>query len=230
MPRHRDRGHRRRSGHIPRVGRVGLLATGVGVASVSLAVSYVRSMARGHVYSVDDVPKAPVGIVFGALVYADGTPSEFLRARLDLGRRLLDRGKIGMILVTGDHAAPWHDETAAMQRYLVDHGVPDSRIVVDRFGFDTYDSVVRARDVYGVGKATMITQSYHLPRAVGTARAIGLDAAGVGDDSVRRHRIAWTKGLLRDQLACVKTLYDLASERRPTLEPPSDAVRRALAA
>lgn len=215
MPRHRVRKLRRRSGLIPRVGHVGLLAAGVGVASVTAAAGYVRGMARGHLYSADQVPCTPVGIVFGALVYADGTPSSFLRARLDLGRELLERGRIGTILVTGDHAAEFSDETEAMRRYLVDHGVPAEKIIVDRYGFDTYDSVVRARDVYGVHRATMITQSYHLPRAVGTARAVGLDAVGVGDTTVRVRRVAWTKGLIRDQLACLKTVYDLATDRRP---------------
>jgi len=102
-----------------------------------------------------------------------------------------------------------------MKRYLVDHGVPAAAITVDRYGFDTYDSVVRAREVFGVHTATMITQSYHLPRAVATARAVGLDAVGVGDTTVRARRAAWTKGLIRDQLACLKTIYDLASHRRP---------------
>jgi vancomycin permeability regulator SanA len=196
-----------------------LLAAGVGVVSTATAVGYVRARAHGHLYSVTDVPATPVGIVFGALVHPDGTPSSFLRARLDLGRELLRRGKISMILVTGDHAGEFFDETEAMRRYLVDHGVPDDKIIVDPYGFDTYDSVVRARDVFGITRATMITQSYHLPRAVGTARAVGLQAVGVGDRTVRDRRIAWTKGVIRDQFACIKTVYDLAARRRPIGDP-----------
>lgn len=222
MPRHRIRKHLRQSGRIPRVGRVGLLAAGVGVTPVVMAVGYVRSLARGRIYTADRVPSTPIGVVFGALVYSDGTPSTFLRARLDLARQLYEGGKIGSILVTGDHAAEFFDETVAMKRYLVDHGVPKDLIIVDRYGFDTYDSVVRARDVFGVTRATMITQGYHLPRAVGTARAVGLDAVGVGDTTVRARRIAWAKGLVRDQLACVKTVYDLGSRRRP-IGGPVDA-------
>lgn len=223
MPRHRIRKQLRRSGQIPRVGRVGLLAAGVGVAPVVMAAGYVRSLARGRIYAADRVPATPIGVVFGALVYSDGTPSTFLRARLDLARHLYQSGKIGSILVTGDHAAEFSDETAAMKRYLVDHGVPPDVIIEDRYGFDTYDSVVRARDVFGVSRATMITQSYHLPRAVGTARAVGLDAVGVGDSTVRTRRVAWTKGLIRDQLACLKTVYDLASHR-PAIGGPAEAL------
>ncbi|GAB3916554.1 hypothetical protein GCM10011575_24920 [Microlunatus endophyticus] len=195
-----------------------MLAAGAGVAPAVPSVLYIRRLASGHIYPVDRVPGTPVGIVFGALTYADGTPSSFLRGRLDLGLELLRRKKIDSILVSGDHDAEFYDETAAMRDYLVDHGVPANRIIVDPYGFDTYDTVVRARDVYGAVAATMITQSYHLPRAVATARAVGLDAVGVGDTSVRVRRIAWTKGLIRDQLACVKTVYDLATKRRPMQE------------
>lgn len=218
------------SGYLPRVGRVAAQAAGVGVVSVAGAAGYVRSMARGHLFSPTQVPYAPVGLVLGAQVYADGTPSSFLRARLDLGRLLLQQGKVSVLLVSGDHAAADYDETAAMRRYLIDRGIRAELIVVDRHGYDTYDSCVRARDVYRTTKITVITQSYHLPRAVGTARAIGLDAAGVGDDTVRDRRYAWIKGTLRDQLACLKTVADLRIERRPVLENPTDAVWEALAA
>lgn len=228
MPRHRARKQSQRSGYVPRVGRPALLAAGVGVVSLGGAVGYVRSFARGHLFNTADVPYAPVGLVLGALAYPDGTPSSFLRARLDLGRELLAAGKIGMILISGDHAAAAYDETRSMHEYLLSAGVPDAKVVVDPHGYDTYDSCVRAREVYGVTKITMITQSYHLPRAVGTARAVGLDAAGVGDDSVRDRRRAWTQGLIRDQLACLKTVADLALERRPVLQNPTDAVQRAL--
>jgi len=195
-----------------------LLAAGAGVAPVAASVVYVRRWAKGHIYPLDVVPETPTGIVFGALTFADGTPSSFLRARLDLSLELLRRDKINSILVSGDHDAEFFDETAAMRDYLLDHGVPETKIIVDPHGFDTYDTVVRAREVYGIGRATMITQSYHLPRAVGTARAIGLDAVGVGDRTVRTRRLAWTRGVIRDQFACVKTVYDLATGRRPVQE------------
>lgn len=230
MPRHRDRERWPPSGFFPRVVRSAVLAAGVGVLPVAASVSYVRSLSSGHLFDADDVPAAPVGLVLGALVYPDGTPSAFLRARLDLGRQLYEAGRIEMILVSGDHASPEYDEPRAMRDYLLEQGVPENKVVVDPAGFDTYDSCVRARDVYGVSKLTVITQSYHLPRAVGTARAIGLDAVGVGDRSVRTRYRPWAIGVLRDQLACVKTVVDLGTERSPRVDPPDDAVRVALAA
>jgi len=221
MPRHRHRKPRQRFGYIPRVGRQAALAAGVGVASVVGSSGYVRAIARGHIFSATEVPFAPVGLVLGALVYPDGTPSSFLAARLDLGQRLLEDGRVELLLLSGDHAAEAYDETLAMHRYLLDRGVPDERMIVDPHGYDTYDSCVRARDVYGVDRLTVITQSYHLPRAVGTARAVGLEAAGVGDDTVRDRRLAWTKGVLREQFAAVKSVVDLSTERRPVLQNPT---------
>jgi vancomycin permeability regulator SanA len=185
-------------------------------------------MSRGHLFSEDTVPYAPVGLVLGALAYPDGTPSSFLAARLELGRRLLEAGRVDVLLLSGDRTPPGYDEPTAMLRYLLDAGVPETQLVVDPAGFDTYDSCVRARDVYGATKLTVITQSYHLPRAVGTARAIGLDAAGVGDTSVRNRRVSWIKGTVRDQVACVKTLVDLATERRPVIDRPTDALKKAV--
>lgn len=201
-------------------------------AAVLGSVAWVRAAARGRLFADRDlaaVPAAPVALVLGAQVYPDGTPSPFLAARLDLAKRLYDLGRIRVLLVSGDATAPEGDEPAAMRRYLVARGVPADRVVVDPAGFDTYDSCVRALQVYGVQELVVVTQAYHLPRAVGTARHLGLDAHGVGDDTVR-HRWSWWRGTVRDQVACVKTVLDVVTRRIPVLDGPDDAVRRALAA
>lgn len=114
------------------------------------------------------VPAAPVALVLGAQVYADGTPSPFLAARLD------------------------------------------------------YDSCHRARQVFGVDRAIVVTQSFHVARAVAVCRGVGLDAVGVGDDSVRRFRRAWLRGWGREQLAAVKAIYDVASRRDPVFLGPRE--------
>jgi vancomycin permeability regulator SanA len=117
-----------------------------------------------------------------------------------------------------------------MRAYLEADGVPSDRIVEDPFGLDTYDSCVRARDVYGLDAIVLVSQSYHLPRAVGTARRLGLDAYGLGDRSVRGRHEPWVSGTIRDQLACVKAVWDLVSRRRPVEFGPSTAVTDALSA
>ena len=199
-------------------------AAGVVVGSVAL----VRGYAAGHLYREAAAPTAPVALVLGAEVYPDGTPSPFLAGRLDLARRLLAAGRVQVLLLSGDGAAREYDEPEAMQAYLLAAGVPADRMVLDRYGLDTYDSCLRAARVYGVRRVVVVTQSYHLPRAVGTARALGLDAEGVGDVRVRRVSRAWARGLLRDQLACVKTVVDLATRRRPTLSAVDHTVSEAL--
>lgn len=199
-------------------------AGALGVAAVAgTSIGVVRGASAGHLYQLDRVPYAPVGLVLGAQVYPSGLPSRFLRARLDLALLLLQRGTVGRLLLSGDARAPEYDEPAAMRDHLLSAGAAADRLILDPYGLDTYDSCVRARDVYGVHQVVIVTQTYHLPRAVGTARLIGLDAVGVGDRTVRIREDGqglnepWIRGWFRDQLACVKTVWDVGTRRRPAL-------------
>jgi vancomycin permeability regulator SanA len=194
----------------------------VGLATLAGAVSFVRSAAAGHIYTESNVPPTPVALVLGAQVNSDGTPSAFLAARLDLAKRLYDAGLIEMIIVSGDHLAPESDEPAAMRNYLIRAGLPTEKLIVDTGGFDTYESCLRARQILNLSQLIIVTQSYHLVRAVATCRTLGIDAIGVGDDSARRHAIAWWQGAIRDQIACIKTIVDLAT--RPELNTDDDPI------
>ena len=193
----------------------GVLGAGlVGVTTVlGASVGIVRGAAAGHLYPLDQVPYAPVALVLGAQVYPSGRPS----------RLLLQRGTVERLLLSGDAQAPEYDEPAAMRDHLIDAGAPADRLVLDPGGLDTYDSCVRARDVFGVQRVVVVTQTYHLPRAVATARLVGLDAVGVGDRTVRLREDGealnepWARGWVRDQVACVKTLWDVGTHRRPAL-------------
>ena len=162
-----------------------------------------------------DVPHAPVALVLGAQVKPDGTPSAFLAARLDLAKRLYDAGRVQMIMVSGDHRAPEYDEPVAMRDYLIRAGVPETKLILDPGGFDTYESCVRAKQIFNLAELIIVTQSYHLARAVATCRALGVDAIGVGDDSARQYPVSWWRGTIRDQLACAKTVVDLLTRRHP---------------
>ena len=196
----------------------------VGLAAVAGSVRFVRATAAGHIYMESEVPAAPVALVLGAKVFPDGTPSPFLTARLDLAKRLYDAGRVEMIIVSGDSNAAEYDEPAAMREYLVYAGVPASKVVVDDTGFDTYESCMRARRIFNVSRLIMVTQSYHLPRAVATCRALGVDAMGVGDDLARQHPRSWRRGVVRDQLACLKTVIDLRARPGPMPESTITAV------
>ncbi|MFT4163963.1 MAG: ElyC/SanA/YdcF family protein [Microlunatus sp.] len=204
---------------------VGGAALGAAVA-LAASVAIVRTAAAGHLYPVQRVPAAPVALVLGAQVYPNGMPSRFLRARLDLAGALLSRGVVDRLLLSGDASAAEYDEPAAMREYLLAAGVPEDRLVLDPYGLDTYDSCVRAREVFGVQRVVVVTQDYHLPRAVGTARLVGLDAVGVGDQTVRVREDGdglnepWVRGWLRDQVACVKTIWDVGTRRSPRPDSP----------
>ncbi|MFD2765781.1 SanA/YdcF family protein [Micromonospora eburnea] len=187
-----------------------VLATGGSVASVA----WLRGGAEGHIFTETDVPEAPVALVLGTKVEADGTPSRFLTARLELAQRLFTAGKVRAILVSGDNMHADYNEPEAMRRWLLDRGVPSNKVVPDYAGFDTYDSCARAKRIFGVDRLTVVTQSFHVPRAVALCRHLGIEANGVGDDSVRQYS-KWRIGSIREYGASVKAAVDVLSGRDP---------------
>lgn len=205
----------RAKGWLRRAALLGGVGTVLAAVVTTASVMWVRSGAEGHIFTEESVPEAPVALVLGAQVYADGTPSPFLAARLEIARRLLVSGKVRAILVSGDHMDWGYDEPGAMLRWLLDRGVPNRKVVLDHAGFDTYDSCARANRVFGVRKAIVVTQAYHLPRAVMLCRRLGVDAYGVGDETVRQYRRPWLISSTREHGACVKAVFDVISGRDP---------------
>lgn len=161
------------------------------------------------------VPRRDVALVLGAGLRRDGTPTPYLAARLDIARDLYARGAAQILLVSGGRRGPEYDEPAAMRAYLVEAGVPAHRIVADGAGLDTYDSCYRAVVVYGVRSLIVVSQSYHVPRALAVCRALRLDAVGVGDETGRASPSTWSAGEQRELLAGVKAAWDVASQRTP---------------
>jgi SanA protein len=173
---------------------------------VAWADASVREATSGRLFdAADDVPKRYVAIVLGAGV-VDGAPSDVLADRLATALALFKRGRVERFLVTGDHGAPGYDEVAAMQRYLLDAGVPASAVFLDHAGFRTLDSMVRAKAVFQVDGAVVVTQAFHLARAVYLARAQGIDAVGVAADRRRYLGSGWYA--LRERLARVQAFVD----------------------
>jgi vancomycin permeability regulator SanA len=200
----------------------GGLVTAVAVLAMASSALWLRAGASGHTFTEAAAPAAPVALVLGAQVYPDGAPSAFLVARLDIARRLLADGKVQAILVSGDHRQWTYNEPGAMATWLREHGVPMTRIVVDYAGFDTYDSCARAKRVFGVRQAIVVTQSYHLDRAVTLCRTLGIDASGIGDDSARVYRRPWLNSAVRERGATVKALIDVVSHRDPVFLGPHE--------
>lgn len=199
-------------------------------ATVIASESWIRGRAEGHVHSIASVPAAPVALVLGTQVLRTGEPGDFLAARLETARQLYLTGKVQAILVSGDNGRREYDEPTAMYAWLVRNGVPPERVVRDYAGFDTYDSCFRAKEIFGVDRAIVVTQSFHIERSVTLCRELGIDTSGVGDDSVRdTHPANWRQASTREHLAHVKAVFDLLTGREPVhLGPAEPGVTDAL--
>lgn len=168
----------------------------------------------GGVVRAEQLDGTRVAVVLGAQVHPGGRPSRFLRGRLEAALRMHADGRVASVLVSGDGRPASSDEPGAMRDWLVAAGVPAEDVTVDPHGYDTYDTCWRALHVYGHRRVVMVSQTYHLPRALLTCRLLGLDAVGVGDDSVRGTRV-WRHGLLRERFALLKLARDVLTRRRP---------------
>jgi len=206
-----------------------LIAAGslVAVAVLLVGGSYVwtRIDASGHQFSVADAPPADVAVVLGAGLRPDGSPSEYLQYRLDDAAALYAAGTVKVLLVSGDNREVGYDEPTAMRDYLVGHGVPADKVVRDFAGQDTYDSCVRAKQIFGVNRALVVTQRFHLARAVFLCRQVGIDADGVADG----HPLVTRTPEIREVPAAVKAAWDAIWQPDPRhLGPAEDAVTIAL--
>ncbi len=121
-------------------------------------------------------------LVLGAGVRGN-IPSPMLEDRLKTGIALYQNGTADRLLMSGDHGRKDYDEVNVMKNYAIEHGVPSSNIFMDHAGFSTYESMYRARNIFGARKIIIVTQQYHLYRAIYDAQALGLDAYGVASDS-----------------------------------------------
>jgi len=167
--------------------------------------------------TVADAPSEPVAVVFGAGL-DQGKPSPYLAHRLDAALALYRSGKVRALLVTGDNGHVGYDEPDAMRTYLIEHGVPSDRVVRDYAGFDTWDSCSRAHRIFGVDRAVLVSQEFHIRRAVALCEAAGVNAYGVGVDEP--HDATWYASGVRELPAAVKALYDVVFTPDPDLLGP----------
>jgi vancomycin permeability regulator SanA len=157
-----------------------LAALGIGLAFAASAAFVAAKTKDARFTDIARVPAEPVAIVFGAGVERDGTPSGMLADRLDAAVALYKNGTVQRLLLTGDHSRTDYDEVDSMRRYVLKRGVPSTHVALDFAGFRTYDSCYRARAIFGVTRAVLVSQRYHLPRAVYTCRQLGIESVGLG--------------------------------------------------
>lgn len=146
--------------------------------------AYVKNSVGGLIITPEEAAgyDADCIIVLGCKVKDDGSPSDMLRDRLTRGVELYMDGASGKILMSGDHGRKNYNEVGAMKRFAIDAGVPSKDVFMDHAGFSTYETMYRARDVFGAKKVIIVTQRYHLYRSLYIARSLGLDAVGVCSD------------------------------------------------
>lgn len=150
------------------------------LAAAGIELRMVRVTRADIVHDLDALPRRRVAIVFGAQVLPDGRPSVALANRVDAAVALYRAGKVERLLMTGDNRAANYDEPDAMRARAIAQGVPAGAILVDNAGLRTYDSCYRARSVFGIGpdEAILVSQGFHLPRALYTCAALGVRARG----------------------------------------------------
>ena len=137
----------------------------------------------GHIYrTAEAVPGRPVAVVFGAGYWPDGTPSDVMKDRVEAAVELYRSGRVGKVLFSGDNRFVNYNEPATMREYALSLGLPDEVIVLDYAGRRTYDTCYRARDIFQVHDVVLVTQRYHLPRALYTCEELGLNAVGLAAD------------------------------------------------
>lgn len=194
----------------------GIVLPALGALALRL---YVIAAAQGDLYTVNTASEHPVAIIFGARVMPAGYPSHMLADRVATGAALYKAGKVDALLMTGDNSRMDYNEPEAMRQYALKLGVPDEAIVLDYAGFRTYDSCYRARDIFQVESAILVTQAFHLPRALLTCGGLGLDVVGVAADDQRPQGYRFSSMLfsqVRELPATAIAAFDLLRRPRPT--------------
>ncbi len=181
-----------------------LLVSGLAVfAAIVLPRVFTTALALPDIHAVEHASAAPVAIVYGAGIRRDGGPSAVLRDRLDAAIALYRAGKVDTLLLSG--AAP---EPVSMQGYALEQGVAPEDILLDEGGLRTYDTCYRAANVFGISHAILVTNHFHLPRAMYLCSQFGLEVQGVYAEESRYWRGALVVWNVRETLATVVALWE----------------------
>ncbi|NLJ97434.1 MAG: DUF218 domain-containing protein [Clostridiales bacterium] len=188
----------------------------LGVISVFSINGYIKASAKNRILTLDQASKldgVDCILILGAGVWGD-RPTHMLEDRLKFGITLYEMNASGRLLMSGDHGRKNYDEVNVMKNYAINEGVPSSDIFMDHAGFSTYESLYRARDIFEAKKVIIITQEYHLYRALYVADKLGLDAYGVASNP--REYVGQSSRELREILARVKDFLYVIIKPEPT--------------
>ncbi|KKP37603.1 hypothetical protein A2483_00255 [Candidatus Peregrinibacteria bacterium RIFOXYC2_FULL_33_13] len=180
----------------------------------SLIQIYILKFSQKYIYeNASEIPKVKAVLVLGAKVYSKEVLSSILKDRLDNAIDIYKQGKAEKFLLSGDHGTQNYDEVNAMKNYLLENKISSKDIFLDHAGFDTYDSIYRARDIFGIKSIIISTQEFHLPRAVYIAKKLGLETYGASaDKQIYANR---SRNNQRELLARVKAFIDINIHSKP---------------
>ena len=197
-----------------RIVRYLILLGFLGLLLTTYLAYHINKETEAYIYDrVEELPSTYTALVLGASVRRNGELSTMLRDRVESALLLYNKGKIKRFLVSGDNRTTNYNEPVAMKKYLLERGVPEEDIFMDFAGFDTYDSVYRASYIFEVDSAIVVSQRFHLPRAVYIARSMGLNFYGYNGD--RREYELESRNRFREVAANVKAWIELLIDKEP---------------
>jgi len=177
--------------------------------------------ARPKTYTAADVPAHRVAIVFGAGLWRNGTATPVLQDRVQTAANLFFAGKVEKLLMSGDNRFVDYNEPVVMREVALSLGIPEDAIVLDYAGRRTYDTCYRAKAIFGVTEAILVTQTFHLPRAIYLCSQLGIDSVGVAADLRVYRKSSMLYWNMRELLATVAALWDVnISHPVPVLGDP----------
>ncbi len=174
---------------------------------ILISTTYVRWVHRSLITQPAEAPQSQAIMILGASIKSNGQPSDALKDRLDTGIDLYKNNKAPLILLTGDDGRNRADEITVMKNYVLNAGVPENAIFTDGQGYRTYESCTRANKTFHINQAIIVTQKFHLPRALYLCHRLGLDSVGVSADLHTYKDIRWFT--VRDWLASFKAWLDI---------------------
>ena len=198
--------------------KITLILLPIGLLTFGLPRLITEIYASTRVYPAASVPVKKVAIVFGAGLSRDGSPSPILQDRVETAAELYFNGKVEKLLMSGDNRFAYYNEPGAMRDYALNLGVPDEAIILDYAGRRTYDTCYRAGAIFDLKDVVLVTQSFHLPRALITCNLLGVNAIGVASDQrahTLNHLLYWN---LRELPATLTAFWDvLVTHPQPVL-------------